>query len=45
MIINVQMYETKQSFTSQLIHNDCDFKVELAIDDMVVPVIFKEEVS
>ena len=45
MIINVQMFETNQAFISQFICNDCDFKVDFTIDDMLIPVTFKEEVS
>ena len=45
MIINVQMFETNQAFTSQFICNDCDFKVDFTIDDMLIHTALKEEVS
>ena len=44
MIINAQMFETNQSFTAQLTGNDCDFKVDFAIDDMLIHATFKDEV-
>lgn len=45
MIVNVQMFETNQSFVAQLTGNDCDFKVDFTIVDMLIPAIFEEEVS
>lgn len=45
MIVNAQMFETNQSFTAQLIGNDCDFKVDFTIVDMLMCVTFKDEVS
>lgn len=45
MITNVQMFETNQSFTAQLIGTDCDFKVDFTIDDMLIHTTFKDEVS
>lgn len=45
MIVNVQMSESNQSFVAQLIGNDCDFKVDFKIDDMLIHATVKEEVS
>ena len=43
--INVQMSVTNHSFTAHLASNGCDFKVNLTVDDMLIPTAYKEEVS
>lgn len=45
MNVKVQMCESNQSFVAQLTSNDCDFKVDFAIVDMLIPVVFEEEAS